>query len=83
MSTIPTKIPIINFEPFIKGDITQQQAIANQIYQACQEIGFMYLKNPGISVTLLDQFFSRTKQFFDLPLAVKNQLAWSDEISNR
>lgn len=83
MSTIPTKIPIINFEPFIKGDITQQQAIANQIYQACHEIGFMYLKNPGISATLLDQIFTQTKLFFDLPLAVKNQLAWSDEISNR
>ncbi|NEQ25441.1 MAG: isopenicillin N synthase family oxygenase, partial [Microcoleus sp. SIO2G3] len=83
MSTSLTNIPIIDFEPFIQGNITQQQAIAQQIYQACHEIGFMYLKNLGISVTLIDKIFTQTKQFFDLPLTVKNQLAWSDEISNR
>ncbi len=43
----------------------------------------MYLKNPGIPPSLISQMFSQTKQFFALPLAVKNQLAWSDEFSNR
>ena len=43
----------------------------------------MYLKNSGISSSLIDQIFTETKQFFALPLSVKDQLAWSDEFSNR
>ena len=83
MSNISVKIPIIDFEPFITGDAATRQAVTQQIYQACHEIGFMYLKNPGISQDLINQLFTQTKQFFNLPYEVKHQLAWSDEFSNR
>jgi isopenicillin N synthase-like dioxygenase len=77
------EIPVIDFAPFINGEVATRQAVACQIYQAFHEIGFMYLKNLGISSTLIDQLFAQAKQFFDLPLTVKNQLAWSNEFSNR
>lgn len=77
------KLPVIDFEPFTQRDSEERQAVAREIYQACHEIGFMYLKNVGISPCLLEQLFTEIQQFFALPLAEKNQLAWSDEFSNR
>lgn len=75
-------IPIIDFEPFLSGNTEAQQAVARQIYHACHEIGFMYL-NPGIPATLINNLFAQTKLFFELPLDVKNKLAWVDKFSNR
>ena len=43
----------------------------------------MYLKNSGIKPDLIAKTFEHSKQFFDLTLAEKNQLAWSDKFSNR
>ena len=77
------EIPVIDFEPFIKGDAAARQTVVQQIYQACHEVGFMYLKNPGIPQDLIEELFTRAKQFFQLPHNVKHQLAWSDEFSNR
>lgn len=83
MSTKKVEITVIDLAPFITGAPGSRQAVAHQIAQACKEIGFMYLKNPGISSSLIDQVFTESKNFFDLTLAVKNQIAWSDEFSNR
>lgn len=83
MFTTSIEIPVIDFEPFISGDVVAQQAVSRQIYQACHEIGFMYLKNLGISPSLIEQVFDQTKQFFNLPLEVKNQAAWVSAFSNR
>ncbi|PIG91733.1 2-oxoglutarate and iron-dependent oxygenase domain-containing protein [Gloeocapsopsis sp. IPPAS B-1203] len=77
------QIPIIDFQPFTEGDSATRQAVAQQIYQACHEIGFMYLKNPGISPQQIEALFNQSKFFFNLPLEVKQQLAWSDKVSNR
>jgi isopenicillin N synthase-like dioxygenase len=83
LSTTPDEIPVIDFETFICDQVDLQKSVARQIYQACHEIGFMYLKNPGIPLALIDQMFAESKTFFALPFAIKNQLAWSDEFSNR
>lgn len=82
MSPPLVQIPVINFAPFISGDADSQYAVAHQIYQACHEIGFMYLINLGIDSNLISQIFTQSKYFFDLPWEVKKQLSWSDEFSN-
>jgi isopenicillin N synthase-like dioxygenase len=74
-------IPLINLGGFKNGDIQTQQTVVKQIYQACHEIGFMYLQFQ-ISPNILKQVFSLSKKFFDLPVEVKQQLAWSDELNN-
>jgi isopenicillin N synthase-like dioxygenase len=83
LSATWAKIPAIDFEPFISGKSEEQRAVARQIYQACHEIGFMYLKNPGIPLAVIDQIFAESQKFFALPYTIKNQLAWSNEFSNR
>ncbi|NMF64102.1 isopenicillin N synthase family dioxygenase [Brasilonema octagenarum] len=76
-------IPIIDFHLFTSSDATDRQTVVQQIYQACHQIGFMYLKNTNISNDLIHQVLKQSKDFFDLPLTVKQQLAWTDEFSNQ
>ena len=75
-------IPLIDFAPFREGNAATRKEIASLIYRACHEIGFMYLKNPGIDSDLVAKTFKQSRKLFDLPLSEKNKLAWSDELSN-
>ncbi len=78
-----SKIPVIDFAPFREGDTLRRSTISAEIYRACHEIGFMYLKNPGIAPDLIARTMMHSRTFFNLPLSEKNKLAWSDEFSNR
>ena len=80
---VSEEIPVIDFAPFRKGNSSQRNAIAAEIYRACHKIGFMYLKHPGIDSDLVAETIARSRAFFNLPLAQKNKLAWSDKFSNR
>lgn len=87
MSTAqPTRspsIPVIDFAPFLTEDRAGQHRVAQEVYQACHTIGFIYLQNHGIVQELVEQVFAESQRFFALPLETKQQLAWSDELSNR
>ncbi|MFQ3614807.1 MAG: 2-oxoglutarate and iron-dependent oxygenase domain-containing protein [Cyanobacteriota bacterium] len=80
---ITEKIPMVNLQPFIDGDPDQQQQVAQQIYQACHEIGFLYLTGFGIDQLEIDTFFEQVRWFFALPTELKNSLSWRDHGSNR
>jgi isopenicillin N synthase-like dioxygenase len=71
-----SQIPIINFSKVNNDNI-------KEIYQACSQVGFMYLKNFDISQNLVKDIFNTSKSFFNQPLEIKQQLAWSDELSNQ
>ncbi|MBC1218765.1 isopenicillin N synthase family oxygenase [Nostoc sp. UCD121] len=75
-------IPIIDLSAFTHSNATNQQAVVKQIYQACHEIGFIYLRNSGISKDLIEQVFSYNQSFFKQTLEVKQKQAWSDEFWN-
>jgi isopenicillin N synthase-like dioxygenase len=75
-------IPAINLTDFTNCNPVTRQALIKQIYEACHEIGFMYLENSGISKDLIKQVFTQSKSFFNLPLEVKQKQAWSDEFNN-
>lgn len=78
-----SQIPVIDFSEFKSNDILIRQRVVKKVYQACSEVGFMYLENFGMSYDLIKQVFERSQYFFDLPLEVKQKLAWSDEFSNQ
>ncbi|MDX2271974.1 MAG: 2-oxoglutarate and iron-dependent oxygenase domain-containing protein [Cyanobacteriota bacterium] len=75
-------IPVIDFAPFLAGVAEAQQQVAEQVYQACHEVGFMRVKNLGIPPSLIEATFRTSQELFALPLAVKEQLAWSGAESN-
>ncbi len=76
-------IPVIDFSPFLSNEPDGKQAVAQAIYRACHEVGFMYLKNHGVPQGAIAQAFEQTQHFFALPLAEKQAIAWSNETSNR
>ncbi len=78
-----SKLPIIDLSLFNNSDIAAKQSVVKQIYQACHEIGFMYITNAGINENLIKQVFNYSKYLFDLPLEVKQKMAWSDEFNNQ
>ncbi len=77
-----SEIPIIDLSEFNSGS-TARYTVVKQVYQACHEIGFMYLRNPGRSQNFIAQLFIESKHFFSLPDEVKHQLAWSDKFNNQ
>lgn len=76
-------IPLIDFSPFLTDDPDGQQRVAAEIYRACREVGFLYLTHHGIPTLAIERAFEQSQQFFALPLAEKQRLAWSSEFSNR
>jgi isopenicillin N synthase-like dioxygenase len=74
-----TQVPLIDFAPFREGDRQAQAQVAQQVYAACHEIGFMYLQNHGIPQALLDDLLRQSAAFFGLPASEKNQVARSPE----
>jgi isopenicillin N synthase-like dioxygenase len=79
MTPVLTQIPIIDFAPFFTESEGDRRKVANQIYEACHDIGFMYLRNHGIPQELIDQLLLQSSVFFDLPDATKQSLARSAE----
>jgi len=73
-----TSIPVIDFAPFTHGNSTEKQKVVNEIYTACTEVGFMYLQC-AIPQSLVDRLFTQVKQFFALPICVKEQVARSPQ----
>ena len=78
-----SKLPIIDLSLFNNSDRTTKQSIVKQTYQACHEIGFIYIANHGINTNLIKQVFDYSKYFFDLPLEVKQKIAWTDAFNNQ
>lgn len=78
-----TKIPIIDLSAFTQQDIFTKKEVSRQIYLACSDIGFFYVKNLGVSSILVEHLFDQLRCFFALPNQVKQQLPWSGPYSNR
>lgn len=82
MTNSVVQIPIIDLQTFVNGDESERQAVVDRVYQACHEIGFLYIKNSGISSHLIQQLFLQSQHFFNLPFETKTQIAWLDESHN-
>ncbi|KAI1611909.1 oxoglutarate 3-dioxygenase [Exophiala viscosa] len=65
-SKMPT-LPVIDFSPYVDLNSTEasKQAVAQEIDRACREVGFFYLSNHGVDVSLLQQMIDNARTFFD------------------
>jgi isopenicillin N synthase-like dioxygenase len=48
--------------------------VASQIGEACEKIGFFYIKNHGVGQPLIDSMYTLSKRFFKLEFEQKNTL---------
>ena len=69
----PQSIPIIDISPLISPSSTlvERQSVANQINQACTEIGFFAITNHGISSQTIDALLQSSRKFFDMNIEDK------------
>jgi isopenicillin N synthase-like dioxygenase len=67
------KIPIIDFTGLTGGDWVLRKATAMSMREAFEDFGFIYLKNHSVPQSVVDELFSRSIAFFDLPQATKAQ----------
>jgi len=51
-----------------------RRKLADQIRDACLNVGFLYVKNHGIPEELTQDALEASKQFFSLPLETKMEL---------
>ncbi|MDX5347749.1 MAG: isopenicillin N synthase family oxygenase [Hymenobacteraceae bacterium] len=67
------KIPSLDLADFTSGDEARKQRFVKELGEAYQTIGFVALKNHGLSDDLTEQLYAAVKKFFSLPDDVKQQ----------
>ena len=66
-------IPSVNLLDFISGDPIKKQQFVEAIGKAYQDIGFVALKGHFLDDKLVENLYSEVKDFFNLPLDVKQK----------
>ena len=64
-------IPVLDLSTFTEGNATQKKAFVKALGTAFHEIGFVAIKNHGVSQALIDAFYAASKAFYALPVADK------------
>ncbi|THH30575.1 hypothetical protein EUX98_g3617 [Antrodiella citrinella] len=68
------QIPVINLENATSADPDVRRALADEIRDACINVGFFYVKNHSIAEDTISQATAASKRFFALPQVQKDVL---------
>jgi len=78
------RIPLIDFSKFRSATSqAEKKQTADEIVSAFKESGFIYIGNHGIPTATVKNVFTKSAEFFRLPVEVKDKLRWEDPRSNR
>lgn len=66
-----TSIPSVDLADFLSGDVQRKAAFVQALGQAYETVGFVAVKNHGLSDALSNALYSQVQQFFTLPQEVK------------
>ncbi len=64
-------IPSLDLADFTSGDASKKAAFVQDLGEAYQNIGFVAIKNHGLSDELTESLYSAVKEFFSLPEEIK------------
>ena len=65
------RIPSVDLKDFISEDPKRKQKFIDEIGKAYEDIGFVALKGHFLDDTLVDNLYGEVKNFFNLPIEVK------------
>ncbi|KZT35226.1 Clavaminate synthase-like protein [Sistotremastrum suecicum HHB10207 ss-3] len=68
------QIPVVDLSNANSPNLEARRAIAQAIKEACTKVGFFYVKNHGVSASLVETAFAAGKNFFDLPIDEKMKI---------
>ena len=66
-------IPSVDLRDFLSGDPERKQKFVNEIGKAYEDIGFVALKGHFLDDALVENLYAEVKNFFSLPVDVKEQ----------
>jgi isopenicillin N synthase-like dioxygenase len=75
------EIPIIDFAGLLRRELGAKETAARAMRTACENVGFFYIRNHGISEADIEQTFNIGRRFFALPL--ENKLSIHKNLSPR
>ncbi len=67
-------VPIIDISPYWTGSEASKRAVAQQIDEACRDIGFLIISGHHVPAELTAAVDKVSREFFDLPLLEKMQV---------
>lgn len=65
------EFPVLDLEPFFKGEEKAAEKLALQLKEVCESIGFFFLKNHQVPDHIIDDMFAKTRAFHDLSMEEK------------
>jgi isopenicillin N synthase-like dioxygenase len=66
-------IPTVDLSDFLSGDASRKLQFVQAIGTAYQNVGFVAIQNHGIDLDLVKNFYEAVKDFFHLPLSIKEK----------
>ena len=66
-------IPTVDLADFLSGDEQKKKNFVAALGKAYEEVGFVGVKNHGLTDALIEDLYSYVQQFFSLPLTQKKQ----------
>jgi isopenicillin N synthase-like dioxygenase len=76
-------LPVIDVSGLSSGKFSDRQAVGAALRGACTDKGFFYIKNHGVSETLVDDVFHEAAAFFKLSAAQKAEVDKAKSQVNR
>jgi isopenicillin N synthase-like dioxygenase len=67
-------IPVIDFGPAFRGEPGGLEAVAGQVREADERVGFFYLAGHGVPQAVIDRAFAASRKFHALPMDEKTRL---------
>ncbi|MEO5943755.1 MAG: 2-oxoglutarate and iron-dependent oxygenase domain-containing protein [Ferruginibacter sp.] len=64
-------IPSVDLADFLSGDEKKKKAFVQELGKAYEEVGFVGVKNHGLTDELIEDLYKYVQQFFSLPLSHK------------
>ena len=73
-----SEIPVIDISTLVSGE--SDAATVEAIGSACRDVGFIYIKNHGVPITLIDNLLLAAEEFFSRSMNEKNSIAINERI---
>ncbi|MDB5275586.1 MAG: isopenicillin synthase family oxygenase [Ferruginibacter sp.] len=64
-------IPSVDLDDFVKGSKESKKRFVRTLGEAYEEVGFVAVKNHGVSAELINELYLRVQHFFSLPALQK------------
>jgi len=69
-----TAIPVLDLESYRSGEAGAVERLGRQLYAACTQVGFYYIRNHGVPRALTVELFRQSQRFHALSLEEKNRV---------